>query len=624
MIDDTINDGKTVAGGGKDVVLAGRYRIIRQLGQGGMGAVWLAEDQQLDNRKVAIKMLPTIIVQDKRAYQQLKGEALVSLKLIHPNIVTLRAFEENDGAPFLVMDYIEGRTLNDYLAVKGKLSEEETIKLLKPIAAALDYAHGEKVVHRDIKPSNILIRNDGHPFILDFGIAREIHESMTRMTGGTISGTLLYMAPEQLRGAPPKPAQDVYSFSAMAYECLAGRPPFIRGQIEYQILNEKPAPLLGKSQFVASIMAGLAKKPEGRPKNCMLIICEERYSRGHGYSRAKSSVKYGGHISSSFKMVLLSASVVLIVGVILCCVISGYNKKRNTEQFLDFFKAAKYDKAAELIDCVDVSVPQVSLSLGRMYEVGKGVKRNVQEAARWYRLAANDGLTDAQCELAWMHENGVGVAKDLVEAAMWYRKAAEQGNAGAQSQMGKMYYNGEGVKQNQLEAIKWYGKAAKQGHAAAQCMLGTIYHEGGLVEKDDIEAIKWYRMSAAQGNAQAQYMLGCMYYNGCGVTQDSSIAATWYRKAAAQGDVNAQIAFSGIYLFSASDADDENKREAVLWLRKAAGKGHGGAQYLLGACYSCGEGVAQNEAEGIKWYRMAAKQDISEAQDALRKRGLSW
>ena len=163
MLENTINDDKTIAGG-IGTMLAGRYHILRQLGEGGMGSVWLAEDRQLDNRKVAIKMLPSIVVTDKRAYQQLKSEALVSLKLVHPNIVTLRAFEENNGAPFLVMDYIKGQTLSDYLAVKGKLSEAETIKLLKPIAAALDYAHGEKVIHRDIKPSNIIILSDGCPF----------------------------------------------------------------------------------------------------------------------------------------------------------------------------------------------------------------------------------------------------------------------------------------------------------------------------------------------------------------------------------------------------------------------------------------------------------------------------
>ena len=169
MTYNTINDAVTMAGNAEGTLLSDRYRIVRQLGQGGMGSVWLAEDTQLDDKLFAIKMLPSILVSNKRAYQQLKGEALVAMKLTHPNIVTLRAFEENDGNPFLVMDYIDGQTLDDYLyekckvesvkcKVSGGLSEDVVIRLLKPIAAALDYAHGEGVVHRDVKPANVMIR----------------------------------------------------------------------------------------------------------------------------------------------------------------------------------------------------------------------------------------------------------------------------------------------------------------------------------------------------------------------------------------------------------------------------------------------------------------------------------
>ena len=283
MNSDTINDAVTMAGGAEGALLANRYRIVRQLGQGGMGSVWLAEDTQLDNKLFAIKMLPSILVSNKRAYRQLKEEALVAMKLTHPNIVTLRAFEENNGNPFLVMDYIDGQTLDDYLyekckvesvkcKVSGGLSEDEVIRLLKPIAAALDYAHGEGVVHRDVKPANVMIRKDGHPFILDFGIAREIQETMTRVTGKLSSGTLLYMSPEQLRGLPPKASQDVYSFASMAYECLKGEPPFSRGQIEYQILNEKPKPLPERLRLSASIMRGLSKTPENRPDTCVKVL----------------------------------------------------------------------------------------------------------------------------------------------------------------------------------------------------------------------------------------------------------------------------------------------------------------------------------------------------------------
>ena len=283
MTYNTISDGVTMPGG-EGTLLANRYRIVRQLGQGGMGSVWLAEDTQLDNKPFAIKMLPSVLVSNKRAYNQLKSEALVAMKLTHTNIVTLRAFEENNGNPFLVMDYIDGQTLDDYLAEKGKLSEDETIKLLMPIALALDYAHGEGVVHRDVKPANILIRKDGHPYILDFGIAREIQETMTRVTGKLSSGTLLYMSPEQLHGAAPKKEQDIYSFAAMVYECLSGNPPFIRGQIEYQIDNDTPEPLAdcisaGTSKSIAeSVVSGLAKKPEDRPLTCVAVVeCNGSY-----------------------------------------------------------------------------------------------------------------------------------------------------------------------------------------------------------------------------------------------------------------------------------------------------------------------------------------------------------
>ena len=277
MTNNTINNAQTIAGNAEGTLLANRYRVVKQLGQGGMGSVWLAEDTQLDNKLFAIKMLPSILVANKRAYRQLKDEALVAMRLVHPNIVQIRAFEENNGNPFLVMDYVDGQTLDDYLADKGKLSEDDVLRVLRPIAAALDYAHAKGVIHRDVKPGNVMIAKDGTPYILDFGIAREIQETLTRVTGKLSSGTLLYMSPEQLNGAQPKPAQDVYSFAAMVYECLKGEPPFVRGQIEHQILNNSPAPLPGGPRScAAAVMAGLAKKSEDRPATCadVLLVSE--------------------------------------------------------------------------------------------------------------------------------------------------------------------------------------------------------------------------------------------------------------------------------------------------------------------------------------------------------------
>lgn len=271
MTANTIGSVVTLAGC-EGTLLANRYRIVRQLGQGGMGSVWLAEDTQLDNRPFAIKMLPPVFVANRRAYRQLKDEALVAMKLTHPNIVTLRAFEENNGNPFLVMDYIDGLTLDNCLEEWQTLSEEQAVALLQPVADAIDYAHRQGVVHRDIKPGNIMVREDGTPFVLDFGISREMQETMTRVTGKLSSGTLLYMSPEQLTGAPPKKEQDVYSFAATVYECVKGAPPFDRGQIEYQILNTQPPPLPLGCSLAEFVMAGLEKDPGARPATCLEVL----------------------------------------------------------------------------------------------------------------------------------------------------------------------------------------------------------------------------------------------------------------------------------------------------------------------------------------------------------------
>ena len=254
------------------VVLAGRYKIVRKLGEGGMGSVWLAEDQKLDGRKVAIKMLPVVLATNARAIQQLKAEAKVAMQLVHSNIVALRSFEDSDEGAFLVMDYVPGKTLEQILAEKETLSEEEVLRIFKPVAEALDYAHRHEVVHRDVKPSNVIVNEAGEPFIMDFGIAREMKDTMTRVTGKNSSGTLPYMSPEQLRGEEPAPAQDVYSLAATIYECLSGNPPFHRGQIEHQIEHVAPKPLAAHSPLGRAVMAGLAKTPEGRPTTAGKLV----------------------------------------------------------------------------------------------------------------------------------------------------------------------------------------------------------------------------------------------------------------------------------------------------------------------------------------------------------------
>jgi serine/threonine protein kinase len=263
--------------GREATILAGQYRIVKKIGEGGMGVVYLAEDIELENRKVAIKALPDLHAGNIRAVENLRKEALTAIKLNHPNIIRLHGFHSDSNIKFLVMEYVDGQTLEERAIynTKGRLTIEEIPPIAEQVASALDYAHKRNppVFHRDLKPSNVMIDKNGKVKLLDFGVAREMKDSYTRITGKEASGTLLYMSPQQINGEKPNAAMDIYSFGVTIYECLAGRPPFFTGDIKYQILN-KPAPLIEDvpEHVNLALQASLSKKESDRPVSAKAFI----------------------------------------------------------------------------------------------------------------------------------------------------------------------------------------------------------------------------------------------------------------------------------------------------------------------------------------------------------------
>jgi len=258
--------------------------------------------------------------------------------------------------------------------------------------------------------------------------------------------------------------------------------------------------------------------------------------------------------------------------------------------------------------------------LGICCEYGKGVQKDMAEALKWYRKAADQGDADALNGLGICYEYGKGVGKDMAEAAKWYRKSAELGYAPAQSNLGRCCYNGWGVEKDFAEAVKWYRKAAEQGIANARYGLGLCYESGNGVEKNIAEAVKWYSLAAEQRIAEAQRRLGdCYYYGGeVGIVKNYSAAAKWYRKAADQGVADAAMHNNlGDCYYYAGNGLEKDYAEAVKWYRLAANQGVSEAQCKLGDCYGLGKGVPENKVESAKWYLKAAEQGIAEAQNAL-------
>jgi len=203
----------------------GPYRIIEQLGQGGMASVYKAYHASLD-RYVALKVLHPAFLQDQTFTMRFQREARVVARLEHPNIVPIYDYSEHESRPFLVMKYIEGDTLKARLN-QGPLTSEEIERVVNSVGSALAYAHKQGILHRDVKPSNVMIARDGTMYLADFGLARIAEAGESTVSSDSIMGTPQYISPEQAMGKKDLDAgTDVYSFGVMLYEMVVGQVPF--------------------------------------------------------------------------------------------------------------------------------------------------------------------------------------------------------------------------------------------------------------------------------------------------------------------------------------------------------------------------------------------------------------
>ena len=249
--------------------MLGPYRIVEQIGRGGMATVYKAHHPALD-RLVAIKVLPEFYAEDMAYRERFRQEARAIARLEHPNILNVFDFGEEGGLPYLVTELLEGGTMAD--VVGAPLDLEDVVRWLRPVANALDYAHAHGILHRDLKPSNILLRADRTPVLGDFGLVKLANTARKLTASGTVLGTPEYMSPEQSTGESIGPASDLYSLAVVAYEMLTGRVPFQADTpvaVLMSHLNEAVPPtreLKGElSAHVEAVMQrGLDKQPASR------------------------------------------------------------------------------------------------------------------------------------------------------------------------------------------------------------------------------------------------------------------------------------------------------------------------------------------------------------------------
>jgi serine/threonine protein kinase/Tfp pilus assembly protein PilF len=247
------------------------YRIVKHLGAGGMGEVYLAEDTKL-GRKVAIKLLPASAVADEQAKKRLLREARAAATLDHPNICTIHEVGEAEGQSFIVMQYVEGETLSASIK-RQPLDVQAALIIAAQVAEALTEAHGHGIIHRDIKPQNIMLTARGQVKVLDFGLAKVMREKAITESeaetaswateAGAIVGTVPYMSPEQVKGEELDGRSDIFSYGVMLYEMLSGQRPFeakSSAEIISAILTREPPPLGGQAGAVPAGLERLVRK----------------------------------------------------------------------------------------------------------------------------------------------------------------------------------------------------------------------------------------------------------------------------------------------------------------------------------------------------------------------------
>jgi hypothetical protein len=270
-------------------ILDGRYRVLRQLGEGGMGVVYLVEHVHL-GRKEALKVLHASLASDSQLVARFRREARAINRLQHPNIVSVHDFGQLPGDRFyLAMEYVEGDDLATVLAREQRLPPQRVLHLMRQLAEAVAHAHSRGVVHRDLKPENLLLRErrgrTDHLMVLDFGIAKivapDYKESIAATPVGEIFGTIAYMAPEQLTGDSVDGRSDIYAMGCLLFELLTGEAPFRGRNIEvmHQHLNAPPP-------IASQLVPGVSPELDALIVRCMAKDPDQRFADGEELARA--------------------------------------------------------------------------------------------------------------------------------------------------------------------------------------------------------------------------------------------------------------------------------------------------------------------------------------------------
>jgi len=627
-----------------------RYTLVKLLGRGGMGQVWLVKDSLL-GEEIALKFLPSEVMMDRAALEDLKRETLRSRKLSHPHIIKVYDFATAHNSGAISMEYAAGGTLADVrYDLPGMILDARDpsfIRWMIQFAEALTYAHETAgIVHRDLKPQNLMLDVQGNLKLTDFGVARSLTDSMSRLSrqNAGSSGTHIYMSPQQAQGRSPSASDDIYAFGATVYDLLTSKPPFFRGNIQHQIdssepdpMNQRRAELVEDTELPAipqywedMVAACLKKLPEQRPAT-MREIGDYLVSRSQQPDQSPPpigeqdlAVAESARLDEEERLreeserqererQMAEANHIRNHEVARK---QGEGLQHRQEQEVAREQLGKRKELAVRPSTKTKPLPWIIAACVVLSLVAWGVcvsntpqqrvasqapdssKSIVVESRRAPILPPAESSPRPQVKIT----PPTPPAQSELSSP---HRMAEKSDIVSMRNLGISYLEGNGVEKDLKEAVRWLTKAAEAGDAFSACYLGTLYDSKDGQLNDDAIAVKWYRIAAEKGEIDSMRNLAMCYNEGKGVPENREKAFEWYRKAAEAGEVKSMRSLGIGY--GEGEGVKKDLKEAVKWLTKSAEAGDAFSAGYLGTLYDSTDGPLNDDAIAVKWYRIAAE-----------------
>lgn len=589
-------------------VRIGKFDLLRPLGRGGMGTVFLGRDPVL-GREVAIKTISMGAEGEQgELRQRFLREASLAARFSHPNLLTIYEFGEQEGILFIAMEFLKGVDLS-LLLERRLLGPRTVLELLAQVADGLSEAHQNGVIHRDIKPQNIRVLSTPRGLlakIMDFGIARSRMDGHMTQTGAVL-GTPYYTAPEVLKGGAADPRADLWAVGVVLYQAISGRRAFegdTPALILMKVLTEHPSLDTVPESLRKVVSRALEKDPELRFQSAAELAAALR-----DHAQALPSEP-----APELPVELIGQDPSLLIP-------TGPGEDGSSAQappgtprpaaptrVQGPLTAETSPKALPQPWLEEGTEAEILYHWGLRFMLGDGLAVDPQSATRCFRKAADQGHAEAMHQLGELYLSGEGGLHDTQEALLWTRKAATLGSMEAMASLGAQLVK---TADRRDEGLQWLHVAASGNVPLALRTLARIFAEAPPEEGGKAEAARILRAALALDEPSACFALGCWIRQGFVAAEDPGEARRSLARAADFGMPEAMLELAEDCRGEGASAQD--RAMAAEWLQKAAWKGHPKGMLLMARAFRDGDGVPASPGQAAALFRQAAELGDPEA-----------